>query len=479
MKNTTEQPRLLVVSREPAILQTISAVGDFTSWYVETAKSGWEALERFQSGIVPDLLLLEVPGINDDGLHLLRWLRPVRPTMPIILLSYHSDVPRDKQDRLGVQDMLFWPFDEKQVESAIRAQLSSTDHMLNAFTDEDIEELDDGDFFVGVSPVMQKFRAQAELAAQANVPLLILGEAGSGRDTAARLIHRRSTRSECRFLKINCAASAPHVLEKELFGNRQGPVKNGQSALTKFELCRLGTILLDEICELPIALQEKLLQVMQQPQTLQPSLDACIDVGVRVFTASDAESVERALSRKKLREDLYYHLSAVTVDVPALRQRKDDVPFLLNYFMQKVRTNHNLPAREVSPAVLDACQQYSWPGNVRELESFVKRYLTFGDQSLSSLRESVPHRHGELLSSQATNDGTSSCGDRSLAQKSLKSLINEVKSDAERAAIVTALERTRWNRKAAARLLEVSYRTMLYKIERYQIDLPTQYSSSH
>jgi DNA-binding NtrC family response regulator len=215
--------------------------------------------------------------------------------------------------------------------------------------------------------------------------------------------------------------------------------------------------------------QEKLLQVLQEKQFLKPGTADYIDIDVRIIVSSDI-NIERAPSENKLREDLYYRLSAFTVHVPALRQRRDEIQILLQHFMHKLARHYGLPARDLSSAVLNECQHYAWPGNVRELENFVKRYLMIGDEELN-LADRANASVAQLRSQKISGIGVS----ESKAEydqpngKSLKSLVRDVKSEAERNAIAAALERTGWNRKAAARLLKVSYRTMLYKIQQYHM----------
>jgi two-component system, NtrC family, response regulator AtoC len=478
-ENATATVRLLVVSREPAVLRPLWSVGESNSWHLETAGSGWEALERIQSGAMPDLLLLNLPRGDADALHVLRWLRRLRPELPIILLSYAEDNGREKEAlRLGAQDFLVRPFDEQQLESAIRRRLSPADVAIRDFASDDVEALGEEAFFVGASPVMQKLRAQAELLSQADVPVLIVGESGTGRETTARLIHKLSVRSGFRFLKVNCAALPGDLLEKELFGYGGRLARRDEpSVVGKMELCNKGTIFLDEIVEMPIGLQEKLLQVLQEKQFLKPGTASYIDVDVRVLVASDV-NIERAPSENKLREDLYYRLSAFTVHVPALRQRRDEIQILLQHFMHKLARHYGLPAREFSPEILSECQHYSWPGNVSELENFVKRYLMIGDADLNVSASGERGSAGKASSRMTPSNGMG--GPKKEYDdpngKSLKSLIRDVKSQAERNAIAAALERTGWNRKAAARMLKVSYRTMLYKIEQYRMSSSDPFS---
>ena len=479
-ENAIETIRLLVVSREPFVLRPLWSIGESNAWHLETAGSGWEAMERVQSGLAPHLLLLDLPRDDGDTLHVLRWLRRLRPEVPIIVLSHSGDSAQEKEAlRLGAKDFLVRPFKEEQLESAIRRHLSlSRDHAQVSPTSDDIEQLSDDTFFVGTSTVMQTLRAQAELLAQANVPVLIIGEVGTGRETAARLIHQRSVRSGFRFMKVNCGALPGDLLEKEIFGDGGRVLGDDRSNPGKLELCDKGTVYLEEIAQMPTDLQERLLHLMQTKQLVKSGANHRIDVDVRVIATTTA-NIERALAEKTLREDLYYRLSAFTVHVPPLRQRKDEIPFLLQHFMHKLAMHYGLPPRVLSPAVLESSQRYSWPGNVRELESFVKRYLMIGDG------DSTMSWDGEILNGTQSPDsacivpGEGAEGEfrkSKSAPKSLKSLIDIVKSEAERSAIAAALKKTGWNRKAAARLLKVSYRTMLYKIEQYQMRLPETYS---
>jgi two-component system, NtrC family, response regulator AtoC len=479
-QNAIDTVRLLVVSREPSVLRPLWTVGESNSWHLETAGSGWEALERIQSGAVPDLLLLDLPRGDADSLHVLRWLRRIRPELPIVLLSHAEDVLREKEAmRLGAQEFLVRPFEEQQLEFAIRRHLSSAIEEPAGFTSDNVEQLTDESFFVGAGPAMQKLRAQAELLAQADVPVLIVGEAGSGRDTTARLIHKLSLRSGFRFLKVNCAALPGELLERELFGYDANSLKKTEPGVPgKLELAERGTILLDEVVEIPMWLQEKLLHVIQEKQFVRPGTGECVNVDVRILAAADV-NLERIPGEEKLREDFYCRLSAFTVHVPPLRQRRDEISLLLQHFMHKLARHYGLPAREFSPTALDACQRHTWPGNVRELEGFVKRYLMIGDEELilvdpgASLsgQNFLPVRSG-------TNGGNNpkSRYEEANGSKSLKSLIRDVKSEAERNAIAAALEKTGWNRKAAARLLKVSYRTMLYKIEQYHMSASDPYA---
>ena len=467
--------RLLVVSRESAVLRPLWSIGESNSWQLETAATGWEVMERVQSGATPDLLLLDLPRGDTDGLHILRWLRRLRPQLPIILICDPDDVVNQQEAmRLGARDCLLSPLEAQPLEAAIMRHLSAPSATVETdITSDDVELINGDTFFVAASPIMRNLRTQAELLAVSNAPVLILGESGSGKETAARLIHKLSIRSGFEFAKVNCAALPSDLLEIELFGCKRNGTAPPSMRPGKLDLCQKGTVLVDEITEMPLALQAKLVEVLQKKRFVRPGNGKPVEVDVRILAASTA-SVESAVSDNKLCEDLYYQLSAYTIHVPPLRQRREEIPLLLRHFMQHLARRYGLLPRSYSPGVVSACQSHSWPGNLRELESFVKRYLMAGDKEptigrgdsqpdLAAVHEtetaqsvSVPATLTSLLPSVSGGD-------------SLKSMVQSVKLEAERNAIAAALESTNWNRKAAARLLKVSYRTLLYKIEQYNM----------
>jgi two-component system, NtrC family, response regulator AtoC len=473
--NGTQSTRLLVVSREPSALGPLWAIGEANSWQLETACSGWEALERVHSDAGPDLVLLDLAQGDADGLHTLRWLRRVRPDVPIILLSYpHESEQKAQAFRLGARDYLVRPLQGQELEIVIKRHLTGKNGNGDMeIASDDIEQISDDMFFVAASPMMRKLRAQAELLAQVNVPVLILGESGSGKEIAARLIHRLSVRSSFRFLKVNCAALPGDLLESELFGYERGAFTGAMRTKPgKFELCEKGTILLDEFTEMPTGLQAKLLHVLQDKQFFRLGGERMIDVDVRILAATNV-NIEQALAEKKLREDLYYRLSAFTVHVPPLRQRRDEIPLLLGHFMNQLARHYGLHPQTISPTMADACQSYSWPGNLRELENFVKRYLVMGDEELAlgELERNSEAAAETVYPPQTSSRPTTEVESAEFEEgpSSLKSLVQSVKGEAERNAITAALGKTHWNRKAAARLLQISYRTLLYKIEQYHM----------
>ena len=476
-ENNIDTARLLFVSRDSSLLRTLSSVADSNHWQLESATSPWEAMERIQSGITPHLLLLDLPRGDGDSLHIIRWLRRLRPGLKIVVTCSAEDLQhRVEAIRLGAQEVVLKPFEEARLAQVIESHLRPNGSQVLEVASEDIEQLAPDLFFVSASPTTQKVRAQAKLLAEADVPVFIVGERGSGKDRVARLIHKLSVRSGFAFLKVNCAEMPTDLLDSELFGERLA--RNARTySQGKIERAKQGTIYIDEIAEMSPNLQGKLLRVLQEKSFARPDDGEVIPADVRILAGSSM-SIDRALELRKLREDLYYRLSAFTIQVPPLRERKGEISLLLQHSMHHLAKQYGLPPREFPPALIQACEEYVWPGNLNELEHFVKRYLVAGDKELS-----FKGKEGADLQNDGRQDGTDfnvpACEDNPCASTptSLKSLMQIVKWEAERNAIGTALQKTGWNRKAAARLLKVSYRTLLYKIDQYQMSASESFAS--
>jgi two-component system, NtrC family, response regulator AtoC len=481
LQNSIENMHLLIVSKDHAVVRLLRSMEAANTWTVETASCGWEAMEQVQSSAT-QLLVVDVARGDADSLHFARWLRRLRTDLPIILLCYADDASAAKEaSRSGLGEILIRPFDSSQLEFVIRRHLLPRGNGA-AEMGKNMEPLGADTFFLSDSLIMQKLRSQAALLAKSDVPVLILGEAGSGKSTVASLIHKLSVRSGFKLHRVNCAELPEAVLETELFGSNGHYGKHG-NFLGKFADGEAGSVLLEEVGELPGVLQGKLLRVLQD-QEIAVAGNNEVTAGVRILAASSAQ-LDRTLGDGKFREDLYYRLSAFTVHVPPLRQRKDEIATLLRYFMHRLAKHYDLPARSFSSDMLSACQQYSWPGNLKELETFVKRYLVAGKQEFTpaevafdtEIHEELPSRSSRVSLNLGEMASVQKALQKEVKPESLKSLIQGIKSEAEQGAIAAALKRTGWNRKAAARLLRVSYRTLLYKIEQYQMRAPEPFLS--
>jgi two-component system response regulator AtoC len=457
----SDSANILLVDDEPGMLRYIKTLLEVDDYKVETASTGEEAVERVNKGLQPDLVLLDVlmPGI--DGLQTLEQLRQLRPGVKVIMLSCVSDTRKVVQAiRLGAHDYLTKPFQKSELDAVIDQCLGTNQQNYAG----EVEELADDVFFVAASPAMRKIRSQSALVANVDIPVLLLGESGTGKEVLARLIHKLSPRAHRTFLKVNCAAVPADLLESELFGYEAGAFTGATHPKPgKFELCNKGTILLDEIGEMPPLLQAKLLHVLQDQQFSRLGSRSVIKVDVRILAATNI-NIPEALATKRLREDLYYRLNAFTLSLPPLRERKEEVPILLKHFMSRLSERYARAPLPLSPIMMEACLAYSWPGNLRELSNFIKRYLILGDEKLA-----INELHPKSDSSGARFDSSAPRGSSEAGGGGLKSLARSAKDEAEAEAITKALEETNWNRKQAAALLKISYKALLYKIRQYGI----------
>ncbi|HEX6804543.1 MAG TPA: sigma 54-interacting transcriptional regulator [Terriglobales bacterium] len=321
-----------------------------------------------------------------------------------------------------------------------------------------VEDVGEHFTYIAVSPVMRAVRAQIDRLAKVDVPVLISGESGTGKELTVRLIHYLSARSKQPLIRVNCAA-----LDQESLGWADcGPAVRHSQA----DVFSAGTVLLEEVADIPMKLQSKLVAIMngRQFEGNSPGL-----AHSRVL-ATTSLSLDKALTEKRLREDLYYRLSAFTLQLPPLRQRREDTSLLVRFFISSAARRYKLEPPAFSDELLIACAQYSWPGNLRELESFAQRFVVIGDEALAvrEIQEKAMSQAGVVVKEESPPEGRSGFE----THHGLKTLVRSVTSEAERSAILGALDKTRWNRKQAARLLGISYRGILYKIEKYQLTPP-------
>lgn len=456
---------ILVVDDEPHMLRYMRTLLEVDSYNVETAAGGLEALERVQKAPVPDLVLLDVVMPEPDGLQTLKRLHEVRPGLKVVMLSCVSD-PRTvvQAIRFGAQDYLPKPFHEVELNAVIRRSLCVPNEKVeSAAMTVEAEDVGEDVFFVAASDAMHKIRNQVGMVARVDVPVLILGESGTGKEVIARLIHKLSSRAQGPFLKVNCAALPSELLESELFGYEAGAFTGASKPKPgKFELCNKGTILLDEIGEMPPTLQAKLLHVLQDRRFSRLGGRSVVKVDARILAATNVD-VQQALASKRLREDLYYRLNAFTVRVPPLRERHKEIPLLLRHFMSRFAARYGHDPLPLSPQLINSAMKHSWPGNLRELENFVKRYVILGDEGLM-LEELKAGGNGSGFRTETRSEANES------GTTDLKSMVRSLKGEAEMQAISKALERTRWNRKEAARLLNISYKALLYKIRQFGLE---------
>jgi two-component system response regulator AtoC len=302
------------------------------------------------------------------------------------------------------------------------------------------------------SPAMRAIRRLVESVADTDATILIRGESGVGKDLVARTIHAASKRANGPFIKVNCAAVPQGLLESEFFGHEKGAFTGAHRRKPgQFEYANKGSIYLDEIAELPLSLQAKLLHVLQDFQFSRVGGHGVIEVDTRVIAATNRD-LEQAISRGEFREDLYYRLNVVEVRIPPLRERKEDIPLLVTRFLAQFNDQYGRQ-KEISPETMARLVEYPWPGNVRELENIVRRIVVLndGEQAFAVMFER--RRNGRTVAAPTV-----------ASNESLRDIARRGAREAERRALAEVLERVKWNRAEASRSLKVSYKTLLAKI---------------
>ena len=456
--------RIMVVDDEPSIRKYLQTLLEVDGYAVDVVDSGMQAIERISAGERPDYVILDVLMPEMNGIETLERLVQIERNLNVIMLSCSNEVGTVVEAiRLGAHDYLTKPFEKTELEAAIlkcqqKRKLREENKALREYCDQITEEMS----FLAASPQMVRIRQQILQIAPVDVPVFICGESGVGKEVVARMIHLRSTRRNQPFVKVNCAALPGELLESELFGFEQGAFTGAvRSKPGKFELANKGTIFLDELAEMSPHLQAKLLHVLQDHQFSKLGGRSMIDVDVRVLAATNVE-VQEAMKTGRLREDLYYRLNVLSIQVPPLRERSEEIPMLFRHFLRQYSVKFAKEEPVPSDHLMDAAKRYEWPGNLRELENFVKRYVILEDDE-GSLRELV--EMSAVRQRQAPRDEVPAS-----REKGLKALVRGLKDEAEMEAIAAALDKTHWCRKDAAKMLGISYKALLYKMRQFNLD---------
>src|SRR3974390_987574 len=458
--------KILVVDDEPSIRKYLQTLLEVDGYDVEAVGSGKEAISRINKGGRPDFIILDVLMAEMGGLETLQELMHLDRSLNVIMLSCSNEVGTVVEAiRLGAHDYLTKPFEKTELDAAMlksrqKKQLAQENQALKDYCDQVTEDLS----FLAASPQMVRIRQQILQIAPVDVPVFICGESGVGKEVVSRMIHLRSKRRNQPFVKGNCAALPGELLESELFGFEQGAFTGAVGAKPgKFELANKGTIFLDEIAEMSVHLQAKLLHVLQDHQYSRLGGRHLIETDVRVLAATNVD-VQEALKDGRFREDLYYRLNVLSINVPPLRERTTEIPLLFKHFLEKYSEKFGKSMQAPSKHLLDAAVRYPWPGNLRELETFVKRYVILQDDE-GSLRE--------LVEMSATRQRTSPREEPHVPrEQGLKALVRGLKDEAAMEAIADALEKARWCRKDAAKMLGISYKALLYKMRQFNLDTP-------
>ncbi len=446
-----EKIRILAVDDEPNMRRLLEIMLRQAGYQAMVAENGRDALERLRREgadlVVSDL---HMPGMG--GLELLSAMREEGLENPVIIVTAQGEVASAVAAmKLGAADYIVRPFDLETLELAMSRALSLTRLKTENRFLRDEAERSNGQM-IGLSPAMRKVHEAIAQVAPEKATVLITGETGTGKELAAHAIHQCSPRKDALFVAVNCAAIPAEMLESELFGHERGAFTGAVKSRTgKFELANGGTLFLDEITEMPIALQAKLLRAIQEGVIERLGGNRTIPVDIRIVAATN-RAPQQAVQDGRLREDLYYRLNVFRLELPPLRERVEDIPRLAQHF---------LAARKATIAddALILLQTYPWPGNVRELENVLERAAIVA----GSGRIEAHHLPADISARPLPPPSDQISGD---IEPGLS--LPQATEALERSMIFRALEQTGGNKSKAARLLEISERSLWYKLERYQ-----------
>jgi two-component system response regulator AtoC len=449
----------LAAGTESAIRQELQR--QLSEWGYEPVPAS--SVEGALSELAHRRFLLTVLDFRADAVDLLRRLKAQGGTPGAIVVILDSDSADRTAETasLGADDFLQKPFTADDLENVIKSALARPRRSWERVPDDEARVRLHEEVGLWRSPLMREVRDVIEQAARVDVTVLICGETGTGKDVVARAIHDESVRQSGPYVKVNCAAVPRELLESELFGHERGAFTGAhQLKIGKFESADRGTIFLDEIGDLHPALQGKLLHVLQDGQFSRVGGRSTVKVDVRVLAATN-QDLEQAVAAGRFREDLYYRLNVIQIMVPPLRERPEEIPVLAEYFMQRYSQLFRRESLRLPPETVQRLLQHRFPGNVRELENMIKRMIVLGDPLL---------RRSPLSGGGAPTEDNGVARPPKPATLSLKDISRKAALVAEREAILQALEQTQWNRVRAAKLLEISYRALLYKIKDAGLD---------
>ncbi|AFQ42707.1 sigma-54-dependent transcriptional regulator [Desulfosporosinus meridiei] len=446
-------PRILVIDDEERMCWALERALSHEGYQVVTATRGLQGIELALE-TEPSTVILDLKMPDIDGLEVLKRLKSINPNIPVIMITAHGTIETAIEAmKIGATDYITKPFklDELKIQVKQALHLSNLEHEVSYLRQELGEKYGK---MIGQSDAIKEVALLIQQVAKTNATVLITGESGTGKEVAAVEIHKASNRGNMPFIAVNCAALPEHLLESELFGHEKGAFTGATTRKKgRFEMADKGTILLDEIGDMPISMQVKLLRVLQERCFERVGGTETIPIDVRVIATTNAE-LSTAIANGTFREDLYYRLNVMQIKMPPLRLRKDDIPLLVNHFLGKFDPSHT---KKISPEAMKILTRYDWPGNIRELQNAIERPLIVCQNN-----EILPiHLPSELLENfeKATSDPIINLPEGGFSLEEL-----------EKRLIIKALEKNNYNQTRTAKYLGISRPTLLYRLNKHGLN---------
>ena len=464
------KPRILVIDDESAVRDSLKMTLEYDGYDVMLAATGEEGVKLVERE-APDLVFLDIKMPGMDGLEVLQKLRHFVEVTPVVVISGHADISTAVEaTKLGAFDFIEKPLERERVLVTVRNAVDT--RRLKTENKSYRRDAEKKHQIVGDSPALAAVRGAIQKAAPTNATVLIWGESGVGKELVARAIHRESLRRDGQFVQVNCAAIPDELIESELFGHEKGSFTGATDRqIGKFEQADKGTIFLDEIADMSLKTQAKVLRVLQEQELERLGSNRIIKVDVRVIAATN-KNLEEEIDKNTFREDLFYRLNVVPIHVPALRDRRDDIPALVRHFADLFARENNFHRRTFTAAAMEKLKQQHWRGNIRELRNFVERLVIMtGGESVDAA--DVPEGgviRGDLPVVAGSGEISAGAAEQSWMQAPT---LQEFKSGSERAYLVAKLRENGWNISKTAEVIDTPRSNLYKKLEQYRISQET------
>lgn len=443
------EPVVLIVDDEEGIRESLSGILEDEGYRVVSSGTGEDALKVIQEQ-TPDLVILDVWLPKMDGIQALQEIKSLKRDIPVIMISGHGNIEvAVKATRMGAYDFLEKPLSLERVLLSSRRALERS--ALERENRELRENLTRKWQLIGESSPMKDLRGQIEMAAQSNSRVLITGESGSGKEVVARLLHGMGSRADKPFVEVNCAAMPHELIESELFGHEKGSFTGAfEKKKGKFELADKGTLFLDEIGDMSLQTQAKVLRVIETQEFQRVGGSANIKVDVRIISATN-KYLQEEVKKGNFREDLFFRLNVIPISVPPLRERREDIPLLVEYFVHSIAEDYGQPQKKITPQAMKSLEEHSWPGNIRELKNLIERLVIMTPSTVITAKDfALTGRHE---------------GSDYFTCRTLKAARESFEKDF----IAKKLEENNWNVSKTAEILAIERSNLHRKIKTYNI----------